>query len=613
MPNVTPPSSGLGSNSNYFLNNSCNNLKGVSTTIAVSTDIVANAGFGFQLNAYSPKNETCAIQQYVISVDTSGQMTCIVNNWQNASKALINNWVSLYKLPSATLPAGYQCRINLQNDNSGNITAANFSVVSFGVAPAQGSALDAYWGSDSSQHVNFIGTDGHIHELYIHPGANWVNNDLTNFARAVPPAAGTAIDGYWGSDSSQHVNYVGTDGHIHELYIHPGAGWVDNNLTNFARAVPPAAGTALHAYWGSDSSQHVNYVGTDGHIHELYIHPGASWVDNNLTKFTNGVPPAGGTALTGYWGSDNSQHINYIGTDGHVHELYIHPGANWVDNNLTNFARAVLPVAGTAIDGYWGSDSSQHVNYIGTDGHVHELYIHPGANWVDNNLTNMARAVSPAAGSHLDAYWGTDSSQHINYLGTDGEVHELYIHPGANWVDNNLSNFAPGVRPAPGTKLDGYWGSDSSQHVNFIGTDGHIHELYIHPGASWINNDLTELVLANVTQTLTSISGVSTSDLAPIVAFELDFVGYDNGQSTTLSSGAGTITYVASAPMTVVNAEPSCCEFDGGTLETANTSYGQLPTGSSTSFVQTFSKAATIIKAPKRNGLRKARALAAVR
>jgi hypothetical protein len=26
--------------------------------------------------------------------------------------------------------------------------------------------------------VNFVGTDGHVRELYIAPGRNWVDNDL---------------------------------------------------------------------------------------------------------------------------------------------------------------------------------------------------------------------------------------------------------------------------------------------------------------------------------------------------------------------------------------------------------------------------------------------------
>ena len=48
-------------------------------------------------------------------------------------------------------------------------------------------------------------------------------------------AADSPLVGYWGSDSSAHVNFIGVDGHLHELYIAPGAdGWVDNDLTSLA-------------------------------------------------------------------------------------------------------------------------------------------------------------------------------------------------------------------------------------------------------------------------------------------------------------------------------------------------------------------------------------------
>ena len=140
----------------------------------------------------------------------------------------------------------------------------------------------------------------------------------------------------------------------------------------------------------------------------------------------------------------------------------------------------------------------------------------------------------------------SDSSQHVNFTGTDGHVHELYIPPPRRGLGEQRRHRVRRRRRAAG-RLDGagrlLGQSDSSQHVNYVGTDGHVHELYIHPGAGWVNNDLTDVVQASVTQTLLSISGVSSSDLSPIVAFELDFVGYDKGQSTTLSSGAGTISY----------------------------------------------------------------------
>jgi hypothetical protein len=47
---------------------------------------------------------------------------------------------------------------------------------------------------------------------------------------------------------------------------------------------------------------------------------------------------------------------------------------------------------------------------------------------------------------------------------------------------------------------------------------------------------------------LTSFTGVTSDELSPIIAFELNLVGPFNNESTVLSSSAGTIVYHASAP-----------------------------------------------------------------
>jgi hypothetical protein len=98
------------------------------------------------------------------------------------------------------------------------------------VPPTPTSALDGFPLSDDSEHVFFIGTDSHVHEL-THTGAGWVDNDLTTLAGAVPPIPTTALDGYRLSNDSKHVNFIGTDNHVHELYFTAAAGWVDNDLT----------------------------------------------------------------------------------------------------------------------------------------------------------------------------------------------------------------------------------------------------------------------------------------------------------------------------------------------------------------------------------------------
>src|SRR6516225_5155238 len=322
------------------------------------------------------------------------------------------------------------------------------------IKPETGSSLTGYWGSDNSQHVNFIGLDGHVHELYSWPCANWVDNDLTELALAQSPAVQSDLSGYWQNDDSVHVFYcgAGTDNHVYQLRIFPGGpGWVWEDLTSLADGIVPEVSRALNGYWGTDNSQHVNYIGSGTHIHELCRASGASptdWTDNDLTAMAGAVPPHSNTALVSYWGSDSSQHVFFIGTDGDIHELFIVPGGpGWGQHDLTKVGHAVAPNIGTALDMYSGTDGSRHINFFGVDGHVHELYNHPGAagaGWVDNDLTKMANAVDPVVGDReLHGYWGSDSSQHVNFIGADGDLHELYIAPGTSgWVDNNLTQLA---------------------------------------------------------------------------------------------------------------------------------------------------------------------------
>jgi hypothetical protein len=368
--------------------------------------------------------------------------------------------------------------------------------------PVSDSPLDGYWGSDNSQHVNFSGTDGHVHELYIVPGAGWVDNDLT--ALAGPNASNpnsvprSQLHGFWGGDNSQQVNYVGVDFLVHRLSIEPnGPGWVDRPAP-----VGAAISTSLPGYWGTDGSKHVFFVaaGFSGEgLHELYTAPGAADpVDHDLSALTGAVLPAQ-LALDAYWGSDSSQHVNFIGTDGDVHELYIVPGAGWVDNDLTALAAAEPPALQSGLSGYWGDDNSVHVFYFGagTDNHVYQLRIFPGGpGWVWEDLTSLADGIVPMVSRALHSYLGTNQSQHVNYIGSGNHVHELYRAAGADptdWRDNDLTVLAGAVPPHQNTALDSYWGSDSSQHVFFIGADGDVHELYIKPGSGWVDNNLTQL------------------------------------------------------------------------------------------------------------------------
>jgi hypothetical protein len=90
-------------------------------------------------------------------------------------------------------------------------------------------------------------------------------------------------------------------------------------------------------------------------------------------------------------------------------------------------------------------------------------------------------------------------------------------------------------------------------------------------------------------QPLAAGGTIGESDLAPIVALQLNLVGWANYANTVFSSGAGTITYSSTTPMTALSGPPSDAEATNIiTGEQANSGYSVLPSGSSQSFHQSF-------------------------
>jgi hypothetical protein len=89
---------------------------------------------------------------------------------------------------------------------------------------------------------------------------------------------------------------------------------------------------------------------------------------------------------------------------------------------------------------------------------------------------------------------------------------------------------------------------------------------------------------------------VAAKALAPILAFELNIVGATNGQYSFMESGAGTITYSATGPLTVLDKHPA--GMTAVTVEQANTVYGELDAGPSGQFTQTFGATQTPVFRP---------------
>jgi hypothetical protein len=72
------------------------------------------------------------------------------------------------------------------------------------------------------------------------------------------------------AQGTQHVDYRGSDNHIHELWWDSNS-WHHANLTAGAGA-PTSAGPPVGYVFDAQGTQHVDYRGPDSHIHELWWH-----------------------------------------------------------------------------------------------------------------------------------------------------------------------------------------------------------------------------------------------------------------------------------------------------------------------------------------------------
>ena len=389
----------------------------------------------------------------------------------------------------ATTIGGYNVQLEWSNRASAcRISPATawgqFDLTAATSAPPAAGDPDGYvFDAEGRQHIVYLGTDGHIHELGYTPGpgATWGHFDLSA-ATSAPPAAGNPNGYVFKAENRQHIVYLGTDGHIHELGYTPGPGatWGHFDLTA-ATSAPPAAGDPDGYVFDAEGRQHIVYLGTDGHIHELGYTPGpgAAWGHFDLTAATS-APPAAGNPHGYVFKAENRQHIVYLGTDGHIHELGYTPGpgAAWGHFDLSA-ATGAPPAAGNP-DGYvFDAEGRQHIVYRGTDGHIHELGYTPGpgAAWGHFDLS-AATSAPPAAGDPDGYVFKAENRQHVVYLGTDGHIHELGYTPGpgATWGHFDLTA-ATSAPPAAGDP-DGYvFDAEGRQHIVYRGTDGHIHEL----------------------------------------------------------------------------------------------------------------------------------------
>src|SRR5262245_5983645 len=136
---------------------------------------------------------------------------------------------------------------------------------------------------------------------------------------------------------------------------------------------------------------------------------GAQWLHNVTSGAPGNVPVAPGTSPTSWYTTpENAQPVAYAGTDGVILQSFSSAdgGHRWL-HNVTSGAPGNVPVApGTSPTSWYTTpENVQHVAYVGTDGQIHELFFFIGGDNVWHHGVPGAGQVPVAAGtSPTDRY-----------------------------------------------------------------------------------------------------------------------------------------------------------------------------------------------------------------
>lgn len=363
---------------------------------------------------------------------------------------------------------------------------------------------------------------------------NWTGNPCCNQPMQAVPEASTNFASFV-DFLGEHVVYVGSDQHVHQLLNPGGAPFTDSDLFQGNAANANLAARTVEVYnvnsaryfWvpssglsaGGDSfGEFVHYLDENHQLNLLYWFPFAGWQSFNLSQYLTSVqgltsiaPPIPGSSLPAF--SDASmRHVFYVGTDWHVYHVYGGPGpSNWTAEDLTKETSAPYTnKAFTYLTGYnfWApfggplaaylDGSGEHVFYIANNNHVGHLSGGPGA-WTNQDLTVAAGGLSAAPSTALTASSDSGGTR-VYYVDANNGISELvyvttYIwfrgirYPWLSYWANGTLGGAPADNACPMQQLTRYY--NGGEHVYYVDPSGHVDQLWQPAtGGAWTFQDL---------------------------------------------------------------------------------------------------------------------------
>jgi len=224
--------------------------------------------------------------------------------------------------------------------------------------------------ADGTNHVFYRTLNNHVAELAWRGDEVPRQRDLTVARNGVAPLADDGPSSYVFGDT-QHVFY-NSGGRIIELSWLGSSGdpiWRDLIATATGKA-PQAVGRPTTHVFDFENTQHVFYVGDNGHIIELWWRPGEAPHPEDLTDQSGGAPLAvfGSLPVSHVFDFENTQHVFYVADNGHIREIWWEIGGAKRPEDLTKRSGAApihsdvlrLPISSHVFK----KERTQHLFYV---------------------------------------------------------------------------------------------------------------------------------------------------------------------------------------------------------------------------------------------------------
>jgi hypothetical protein len=259
-------------------------------------------------------------------------------------------------------------------------------------------------------------------------------------------------------------------------------------------ALPPLAAFEFAA----GRSKQIAYIGSDHHLHELFVTAGdTAWRSADLSIRTGWGTVGNQRGLVGFsFETNRSKQVLIADPTNHVHEFSVKSGEDWVHVDLTNTeVPAYLEYLGTGFA--WESGRSKHLVYPEGSGagSLNHASVRVGERWRQEIIT--AAALAPpmlfrGLGSFVvDASlagfgWDVGGTAQVAYLGADGAVHEIVAGLDRVWHYANISSRVPGA-PRPAYALSAYpWEVGRTKQIAYFDANGSIQELFCSVDSDWM-------------------------------------------------------------------------------------------------------------------------------